>query len=331
MSVPIRVRHPKGVSTIQVDLNSDSATVLSLQQSIYELSGLLPSQQELKSGYPPKALALIPELPLSSLGLQRGDQITVILNPNSATPTSTSRPPVPAPTPRVQPTSSAPAPAPAPGPKANSGKDGFVETPAGTLVHRVVPDDNSCLFSSIAIVFQQNMAAASKMRALVIDSIQKDPETYSDVILGQSRGSYMNAISKDTTWGGAIELSIFSDYFHTEIDSYDVETGRCDKFGEGKYENRCILMYSGIHYDAVSLAPTPDAPLDFHATVFPIEGSDYISQGATKLASQLRASRKFTNTSTFDLKCEICGKGLKGEKEARAHASETGHTSFGEY
>jgi hypothetical protein len=65
----------------------------------------------------------------------------------------------------------------------------------------------------------------------------------------------MAAISKDSTWGGAIgmtkldsdagfilnplvELSIFSDHFRTEIDSYDVETGRCDKFGEGKYDNR---------------------------------------------------------------------------------------------
>ncbi|KAG9124435.1 ubiquitin-specific protease otu1 [Ceratobasidium sp. 392] len=229
MSVPIRVRHPKGVSTIQVDLNSDSPTVLSLQQSIYELSGLLPSQQELKTGYPPKALALVPELPLSSLGLQRGDQITVTLNTNSATPTSSARPPAPASTPRTQPAST-----PTSAPKATPGSDGFVETPAGTLVHRQQPE--KC------------------------------------------------------------EL--------VEIDSYDVETGRCDKFGEGKYENRCILMYSGIHYDAVSLAPTPDAPLDFHTTVFPIEGSEHISQAAAKLTSQLRASRKFTNTSTFDLKCE---------------------------
>lgn len=165
----------------------------------------------------------------------------------------------------------------------------------------------------------------------MVDVIKNDPEAYPDVVLGQSRESYMAAISKDSTWGGAIELSIFSDYFRTEIDSYDVETGRCDRFGEGKYDNRCVLMYSGIHYDAVSLAPTRDAPPDFHTTVFPVDGSDNISQAASKLASQLRASRKFTNTSTFDLKCEICGQGLKGEKEARAHAAQTGHTSFGEY
>ncbi|KAF8609936.1 OTU-domain-containing protein [Ceratobasidium sp. AG-I] len=323
MSVPIRIRHPKGVSTLQVDINSESTTVLSLQQSIHELSGLLPSQQELKSGYPPKALTLIPELPLSSLGLQRGEQLIVTSKPGASQPTPTAS----APAARRQPKASAPAPAPG----ASTGADGYVDTEAGTLIHRVVPDDNSCLFSSVAIVFEQDMAAANKMRSLVIDVIRKDEETYTDAILGQSRASYMNAMSKNTTWGGAIELSIFSDYYHTEIDSYDVETGRCDKFGEGKYENRCILMYSGIHYDAVSLAPIRDAPPEFHTTVFPTDGSAHVSQAAAKLASQLRASRKFTNTSTFDLKCEICGKGLKGEKEARAHASETGHTAFGEY
>ncbi|KAF8744126.1 OTU protein, partial [Rhizoctonia solani] len=326
MSVPIRIRHPKGVSTLQVDLNSDSATVLSLQQSIHELSGLLPSQQELKSGYPPKALTLIPELPLSSLGLQRGDQITVTAKPGSVS--ATTGPSVPtAPLSAPRPTASVQT------PKASTGStnDGFVETDVGTLVHRVVPDDNSCLFSSVAIVFGQDITAARKMRSIVVDVIKNDPEAYPDVVLGQSRESYMAAISKDSTWGGAIELSIFSDYFRTEIDSYDVETGRCDRFGEGKYDNRCVLMYSGIHYDAVSLAPTRDAPPDFHTTVFPVDGSDNISQAASKLASQLRASRKFTNTSTFDLKCEICGQGLKGEKEARAHAAQTGHTSFGEY
>ena len=78
-----------------------------------------------------------------------------------------------------------------------------------------------------------------------------------------------------------------------------------------------------------------DAPSDFHTPVFPIVGddarSDPILQAASELVGKLRAKRAYTNTATFDLKCEICKKGLKGEKEARAHATETGHTSFGEY
>jgi len=31
---------------------------------------------------------------------------------------------------------------------------------------------------------------------------------------------------------------IFADYYQTEISSFDVETGRCDRFGEGSYESR---------------------------------------------------------------------------------------------
>lgn len=34
--------------------------------------------------------------------------------------------------------------------------------------------------------------------------------------------------------------------YKTEIASFDVATGRSDRFGEGRHENRCILVYSGI-------------------------------------------------------------------------------------
>lgn len=73
-----------------------------------------------------------------------------------------------------------------------------------------------------------------------------------------------------------------------------------------------------------------DAPLDFHTTNFPVSDQS-IMDGAAKLATQLRAKKAYTNTSTFDLRCEICNTGLKGEKEAREHAKQTGHTKFGEY
>jgi len=56
-----------------------------------------------------------------------------------------------------------------------------------------------------------------------------------------------------------------------------------------------------------------------------------ILEGSLKLAGKLREKKKFTNTATFDLKCEICGVGLIGEKGAREHAKATGHSSFGEY
>jgi len=64
--------------------------------------------------------------------------------------------------------------------------------------------------------------------------------------------------------------------------------------------------------------------------VFPVS-SNSIMTAAGKLASRRREKRAFTNTSTFDLRCQVCGKGLKGEKEARQHAKESGHVEFGEY
>ena len=41
---PVRLRHPKGVSTLEIDL--DNATVLDLQQQIFGITEILPSQQE---------------------------------------------------------------------------------------------------------------------------------------------------------------------------------------------------------------------------------------------------------------------------------------------
>jgi len=39
-----------------------------------------------------------------------------------------------------------------------------VGTEGGFLVHRIVPDDNSCLFSSIALVFEQDINKTPQMR-----------------------------------------------------------------------------------------------------------------------------------------------------------------------
>jgi len=204
------------------------------------------------------------------------------------------------------------------------------------LVHRVVPDDNSCLFSSIALIFEQDITKAPKMRQIVADGIQKDMETYNEAILGAPRDKYISTILKPSTWGGAIELGILAKHFNTEIASIDVETGRIDQFSPsaGSTGYRCIVVYSGIHYDAATLAPMEGAPDEWHQSIFPItsaDTSDAILEAAKKLATVLRERKAFTNTATFDLKCEQCGKGLKGEKDARAHAQETGHVRFGEY
>lgn len=216
----------------------------------------------------------------------------------------------------------------------SSGPD-FVRTEGGYLVHRIVPDDNSCMFASIALIFEQNMQKAPVIRQIVAEAIRKDPETWSDAILGRPRDEYIRTILSPNSWGGAIELTILATHYRTEIASIDVETGRIDRFGDahGVGDGRALVIYSGIHYDAAVLAPEPDAPQDFCVSVVPSIGAEgeHVLEALRVLATKLRAKRAFTNTATFDLKCEVCGKGLKGENEARAHASETGHTKFGEF
>ncbi len=86
---------------------------------------------------------------------------------------------------------------------------------------------------------------------------------------------------------GAIEVSVFSEHYQTELDVVDIQTQRIDRFGkcskyllshfplilfsgEDKgYSNRALLLYDGIHYDPLlieggdritvqSLFPTSD-------------------------------------------------------------------------
>ncbi|KDR73495.1 hypothetical protein GALMADRAFT_251204 [Galerina marginata CBS 339.88] len=349
---PVRLRHPNGVSSIEVSFEPEF-TVQDLQQEIYATTQILPSRQILKAGYPPRSLTLVPELPIQSLGLQRGDQIFVSEAAEAASPArvqsipqtqSIPAQPIPAsasvPAQRSAPTQrSAPGPTPRSPPAQSSGPDS-VEVDGGFLVHRVVPDDNSCLFSSAALVFEQSISKAPQMRKVVADGIRNNPETYTEGILGMPPPQYITTISKPTTWGGAIELAILATHYSAEIASIDVETGRIDHFTPGEYGSastgmRAIFIYSGIHYDAASLAPMVDAPSEWHQTLFPIQSpddsSDPILIAAKKLADILRSKKAFTNTATFDLKCEQCGQGLKGEKGARAHAEQTGHVRFGEY
>jgi hypothetical protein len=128
---------------------------------------------------------------------------------------------------------------------------------------------------------------------------------FSAQILGAAPSVRLIFSACDTPHASFPELSIFSTHYRTEISSIDVETGRIDRFGEGaSYPSRAILLYSGIHYDATSLAPTPGAPLDFHETLFPV-GDKGVLAAAQTLAGKLREQKKFTNTATFLLKCEV--------------------------
>ncbi|KAI8581903.1 hypothetical protein K450DRAFT_229800 [Umbelopsis ramanniana AG] len=203
-----------------------------------------------------------------------------------------------------------------------------VEFDGGYLVLREMKDDNSCLFRSVGYALNRNIDRSQELREVIAASILSDPITYSDAILGRPVDQYVNWILKPNSWGGAIELAIFSKHFEIEIDSFDVANGRTDKFGQ--YDERILLMYTGIHYDVLALTPAMEASGEFDQTRFSTENGRLLQAGS-QLANSLKKQRKYTDTSNFTLKCNDCGKGLIGERDATSHASQSGHTHFVEY
>ncbi|KAI9656717.1 MAG: ubiquitin-specific protease otu1 [Trizodia sp. TS-e1964] len=203
-----------------------------------------------------------------------------------------------------------------------------------TLVLRVMQDDNSCLFRAFGSAFLGSLDSMTELRSLVAQVIQAEPDTYTEVVLDQKPDDYCRWIQTEDAWGGGIELSILSKHFNVEICSIDVQTLRVDRFNEG-CDSRCILVYSGIHYDTIaqSLSEPPykhaTAPLEFDIKVFDSSDNEILEK-AIEICRTLKGRHYFTDTANFSVQCNVCGKKFVGEMGAVEHASKTGHQDFGE-
>lgn len=69
-----------------------------------------------------------------------------------------------------------------------------------------------------------------EMRTVVAAAVRSQPDLYSEAVLERSNSSYCDWILKDTSWGGAIELSIFSQYYEIEIVALDSKTGILNRY-----------------------------------------------------------------------------------------------------
>ncbi len=206
------------------------------------------------------------------------------------------------------------------------------ESGGGILTRQVVPANNSCLFTSVHFVMENgklDLENAPSMRKLIATIVSGDKDTYNEAFLGRTNENYCSWIMDNESWGGAIEVSILSKYYNTEIDVVDTQSIRIDRFGEDQsYYRRALLIYDGIHYDPLMLESVdPSIP---PKTLFST-ADEGILQMALELAAEAKASRQFTDVSQFSLRCLICQKALKGQSEAQGHAKTTGHINFGEY
>lgn len=202
----------------------------------------------------------------------------------------------------------------------------------GMLMRKVVPADNSCLFTSVECVMNGgvvDLAANEQMRELIAGIVMSDPSTYNEGFLGKGNGSYCKWIMKKEAWGGAIEISILSKYYGVEIDVVDTQTGRIDRFGEDiNYSRRVLVIYDGVHYDPLIMEPL--IPGEEIKTIFSAKDEDVLAQ-AMDIANEAKASRQYTDTGKFTLRCLVCQTSLIGQTEAQEHAKSTGHINFGEY
>lgn len=340
----LRVRGPEGQSILTIAATATVAELISQVAKATSITGEL----EVKYGYPPKPLPLgelDPSTTLSDTGLELdGEQLIVseLYNASSkakpgASEGSSNRP---------EHATAAGAGASAQSssverPLSLSRKSQNLEPPelalrshASTVVLRVMPDDNSCMFRAFGSAFFGVMDNMTELRSIVAQNIQAQPEKYPAVVLDKQPDDYCRWIQTEDAWGGAIELDIFSRHFEVEICSIDVQTLRIDRFNEGK-PTRCILVYSGIHYDVIALSPADPpydhtyAPAEFDTKIFDAK-DNVILERAVELCQILQARHYFTDTATFTLLCNICKRTFTGEVGAAEHAAKTGHWDFGE-
>lgn len=351
----LRVRGPSGVSTIAID---DSATWASLKSQISEATSV--PDFDIKYGYPPKPLnaeSIDNDTPLSALEVNlNGEQLTIVphnIQAELSNPLAGSKPPSEAVKP-LPPQSLTNPPAHQPGDfpsqplnlTRSTKKSGDIESDPpeipvpqleGLLVLRVMPDDNSCMFRALSsAVLGSSLDGMTELRSVVAQTIQAQPDFYTSGMLEKEPSDYCRWIMREDSWGGGIELSILSQHFDLEICSINVQDLRVDRFNEGK-PTRCILVYSGIHYDVVSVTPFSGAPPEHDRKVFDVlrmgEGEEVDGgalEGARELCKVLQSRHYFTDTHGFSVKCNQCGQSGKGQQWAVQHARGTGHGDFGE-
>lgn len=114
------------------------------------------------------------------------------------------------------------------------------------VVRRIIPDDNSCLFGSMAYVMGHGRMGAAELRSVVAQAVVANPDQWNEVVLGRDPQEYAAWILDMSKWGGAIELSILSQQLVVEISAFDVQTQRVDTYGEDQgYSHRVMIIYDG--------------------------------------------------------------------------------------
>lgn len=286
----LRVRTKTGI--VRIDNLTAESTLLDLKKSIASSTGFEENKFKILCGYPPKQLTSKNEnSSLEQNSIKNGEMFT------------------------LEETISAPSSAPI-----------KQET---QLCRKVVPADNSCLFTSINYLMKKilDLNCQKDMRELIAQTVRDDPVNFNEAILGKTNSAYCDWIRNSTSWGGCIEIMILSKYYKIEICVVDIRTCRIDRFGEDcSYSMRIYVLYDGIHFDPIHLIKEDGSIQTQFST-----NDDITFVKAISLAEEAKAARQFTDVNNFKLRCLVCQEPLVGESQAQEHAKKTKHINFGEF
>ncbi|RFN43977.1 hypothetical protein FIE12Z_11787 [Fusarium flagelliforme] len=196
----------------------------------------------------------------------------------------------------------------------------------------LMPSDNSCLFTAFGGALKDQLPAQT-LRRMMADYIRQHPEEYSEAVLGSPPSQYCRSIQDPDRWGGGIELSILSSIFDIQISN---QTQSKIDFGEEK-RDRCILLYSGIHYDRVAFSycdppyNSPSLPPELDRAVWPTH-DDEVLKKSEELVKKLNKAHYYTDTDGLILRCDVPGCDWigSGQREGQKHAEATGHVDLSE-
>ncbi|KAE8680219.1 Detected protein of confused Function [Hibiscus syriacus] len=187
------------------------------------------------------------------------------------------------------------------------------------------------IFKPIQLGLFWEMFKITVLSLVIAATVSSDPTKYSKAFLGKPNAEYCAWILDSDKWGGAIELSILADYYGREIAAYDIHVAICM---EKNYSERVMLIYDGLHYDALAMSPFEGAPEEFDQTIFVVQNDRTIGPVeclALNLVKDQQRKRSYTDTTNFTLRCGVCQIGMVGQKEAMEHAGATGRVNFQEY
>ena len=185
-----------------------------------------------------------------------------------------------------------------------------------------IPADNSCLFNAINFAINQNAESPEIIREIITAEIMSNPDEYNSAILGKTPQEYCKWILNKETWGGGIELSILSKFFHVQIGVADIQFITIEYFGN--YDKCIYLLYNNIHYDVFYKEENGKITGLFDSN------DARVKQEIMDICMELQKRDNYVDTKNFSLKCMQCGFLIKGQSEAIEHSKKTGHFNFSE-